>query len=191
MACCRWVYSNDSQRGSSQWVAVRGPASCLNPPARSAQPFWSSRSLPLHQQAQFGKGSSFKLCFASSFFFQFFQLSLKSQRDSPSSRGCRTASERRLTTVSRPFTSADTAYMVVSLQYKTKMPTFVSILRKEEGPVLEWKVDVHKIRPRCLWLQTSMFDSHRFLHVSPTWEEFHLYCHTEQWTADRKHLREQ
>lgn len=42
----------------------------------------------------------------------------KRQMDSPSRRGCRTASDSRLTTVSRPFTSADTAYMVVSLKCK-------------------------------------------------------------------------
>lgn len=45
-------------------------------------------------------------------------LSFKIRKDLPSRRGCRTASERRLTTVSRPFTSADTAYMVVSLHSK-------------------------------------------------------------------------
>lgn len=33
-----------------------------------------------------------------------------------------------------------------------------------------------------------MFDSHRFLHVFPTWEEFRLYFHTGQWTAERKNL---
>lgn len=37
------------------------------------------------------------------------------KHDSPRRRGWSTASERRLTTVSRPFTSADTAYIVVSL----------------------------------------------------------------------------
>lgn len=40
--------------------------------------------------------------------------------DLPRRRGCKTASDRRLTTVSRPFTSADTAYIVVSLQERER-----------------------------------------------------------------------
>lgn len=44
----------------------------------------------------------------------------------PSRRGCKTASDRRPTTVSRPLTSADTAYMVVSL-YSKKMHRTCSV----------------------------------------------------------------
>lgn len=47
--------------------------------------------------------------------------SLGSKMNSPNKRGWRTVSERRLTTVSRPFTSADTAYMVVSLNKKRRI----------------------------------------------------------------------
>lgn len=48
-------------------------------------------------------------------YFHGFLLNNK-EIDLPRRRGCNTASERRLITVSRPFTSADTAYIVVSLQ---------------------------------------------------------------------------
>lgn len=74
--------------------------------------------------------------------------------DLPSSRGCRTASERRLTTVSRPFTSADTAYMVVSLHSKKKdasnmQKLYLHTLQQKKGLVIIWKVAIHTVRVHC------------------------------------------
>lgn len=85
----------------------------------------------------------------------------KRQKDSPSRRGCRTASERRLTTVSRPFTSADTAYMVVSLKWKdakVALPSKTRIRQLLHGKLL-WKTKgITRCTPWCLTVtDPSMF----------------------------------
>lgn len=54
----------------------------------------------------------------------------------PVSLGCRTTSASRPTTVSRPLESADTAYMVVSLENPTKLGTEVTTGARQAGAIV-------------------------------------------------------
>lgn len=100
---------HNSQHGSSQWVMAQDLASCWDLLTQSAPPFWSSRALHLHTKKQFVLPVETLGPFVRTD-PKLYVLTQQARLQN---------SIRRLTTVSRPFTSADTAYIVVSLQSKT------------------------------------------------------------------------
>ena len=104
--------------------------------------------------------------------------------DLPSRRGCSTASERRLTTVSRPFTSADTAYMVVSLHRKIKrIPKSCVTNNRGNNKLLLGQHGHTSVRfyntETGERFPTLMIGSHIFLRAFPASAGFHLCFHTE------------